>query len=306
MIYTITLNPSLDHVIHIDDFREGTINRIQQETYYPGGKGINVSIVLQRLGLSSKALGFVGGFVGNQLNHLLQEQQIKTDFTQINDTCRINTKIESTYETQINGKGPTLTKQEIDTFIAQCKQIEDGSIVILSGSIPSSLPNDFYKQIIDTFQDKQINVVVDAQGESLLSTLNSKPFFIKPNDEELSAILKKHVKTIEDAIDGAEYLQQLGAQNIIVSLGKKGALLLDDKQRVYICEAMQGNVKNTVGAGDSLVAGFVYGYIQSGDYEEALRYGVASGCATAFSDWLCEKEAVLKMKEQLQVKLWKR
>lgn len=306
MIYTITLNPSLDHVVQIEQFKEGTINRIQKEAYYPGGKGINVSIVLQRLGLSSKALGFIGGFVGVQCKKLLQEQNVQTDFTQINDNCRINTKIESTHETQINGKGPTLTNQEVDAFMEQCKQIEDGSIVILSGSIPNSLANDFYKQMIDSFQDKQINVVVDAEGESLLSTLNSKPFFIKPNEEELSAIIGKHVKTIEDVIDGGMYLQGLGAQNVIVSIGKKGAVLLDEKQRVYICEAIQGNVKNTVGAGDSLVAGFIYGYIQSGNYEEALRYGVASGCATAFSDWLCEKEAVLKMKEQLQVKLWKR
>lgn len=306
MIYTITLNPSLDHVVEINEFKEGTINRIQKETYYPGGKGINVSIVLQRLGIRSKALGLVGGFVGKQLDQLLQEENIQTDFTWIHDTCRINTKIESIQETQINGKGPSLTRQEIASFMKRCEQIEEGSIVILSGSIPSSLPKDFYKQVITMFQDKQIDVVVDAEGESLLCTLPYKPFVIKPNDEELSAMIGKEVKSVEDAFEGAHYLQDLGARNVIVSLGGNGAVLLDEDGTTYICEAPYGNVKNTVGAGDSLLAGFMYGYLISGDYMEALRFGICAGSATAFSDWLCERKDVLYLKEGIEVKIWSR
>lgn len=296
MIYTLTLNPSLDYTIHVDQFQSGKINRTDQEEIFAGGKGINVSLVLKQFGYASVLLGFTGGFTGNEIERLLKEEQLFTEFVHVDGNSRINVKMESDEETAINGMGPVITDDHIQSMLERIEKITDGDMLVISGSVPSSLPKDIYEEILKALEKKNVQVIVDAEKELLMNTLRYHPFLIKPNDEELSAILQKKIDTFDDAIDGAKQLQKAGAGNVLVSMGSKGACLVDENGKSYISSSLKGKVINTVGAGDSMVAGFIAGWLEKKDYAYALKQGILAGSATAFSLGLCTKEKI----EELQ------
>lgn len=296
MIYTLTLNPSLDYTIHVNDFAPGKINRTDAEEIFVGGKGINVSLVLKQLGYDSVVLGFVGGFTGNEIERFLQKEKIRTDLVLVEGNSRINIKMESNEETAINGMGPIISEENINALLEKIKQIHDGDVLIISGSVPSSLPKDIYQQILKVLSDTETDIVVDAEKELLLNTLNDHPFLIKPNDEELSEIVGRKIDTFSDALQGAGFLQENGARNVLVSMGSKGACLLEENGKEYIFEGLKGKVINTVGAGDSMVAGFIAGWLKKKDYAYALKIGSLAGSATAFSLGLCTKEKIEELK----------
>ena len=288
MIYTVTFNPSLDYVVKVDNFAVGEINRTQVENIYPGGKGINVSLVLQNLGLQSVALGFTAGFSG---------AGCRCDFIQAGQGCsRINTKIISDSETALNGQGPQLSKEELQKLFTKLQGLTQDDILVLAGSIPASLPDDIYEQILELLQPACTRVVVDATGDLLLKVLKYKPFLIKPNHEELGEFFGRGpLLNEEDILAAALKLQQQGARNVLVSRGADGAVLLDENGRQHMMASPKGKLVNSVGAGDSMVAGFLAGYLKTQDYEEALRLGVAAGSASAFKDWLATSDDIDKI-----------
>ncbi len=297
MIYTVTFNPSLDYVVKVDNFAVGEINRTQVENIYPGGKGINVSLVLQNLGLQSVALGFTAGFSGAEIERLLQEAGCRCDFIQAGQGCsRINTKIISDSETALNGQGPQLSKEELQKLFTKLQGLTQDDILVLAGSIPASLPDDIYEQILELLQPACTRVVVDATGDLLLKVLKYKPFLIKPNHEELGELFGRGpLLNEEDILAAALKLQQQGARNVLVSRGADGAVLLDENGRQHMMASPKGKLVNSVGAGDSMVAGFLAGYLKTQDYEEALRLGVAAGSASAFKDWLATSDDIDKI-----------
>ena len=300
MIYTLTVNPSLDYISKIKDFNIGEINRSYEEKIVAGGKGINVSTILNRLGMDTIALGFLAGFIGKEIERKVKENQIETDFIYLHQgNSRINMKIKSNeIETEINAGGPLISKKEIALLFDKIKEMRAGDILVLAGSIPRSLDTIFYASIIKEIQDKDILVVVDSTDDLLLKTLKFHPFLIKPNKAEIEEIVKKELKTKEDMIEAANYLQQLGARNVLISLGSKGAILITELNQVYFEEAKQGMVINSTGAGDSMVAGFLYGYLVEKTYEAGLKWGVACGSATTFSLDLASKEKILEIKSR--------
>lgn len=289
MIYTVTLNPSIDYVVQVEDFSLGEINRPAVDEKYPGGKGINVSRVLKNLGLESKALGFVGGFTGYYIKNSLKDFGVETDFIEVEDDTRINIKIKSKMETEINGAGPDISQEKFTELKDKVSILEDNDVLVLAGSVQSSLPKDTYVQLIKALTNEKVKVVVDTTGELLLSTLVHKPFLVKPNKSELAELFNTKIESIEEVVEYGSKLREMGAENVIVSMAGDGSLLICE-QGVFRAKAPKGQVKNSVGAGDSLVAGFVEGYIKSGDIKEALAHGTASGSATAFSMDLCTKE----------------
>ena len=301
MIYTITFNPSLDYVVQVPEFTPGAINRTAEEKIYPGGKGVNVSLVLQNLGVKSKALGFTAGFSGQELKRLLAATGVAYDFIDIPEGyTRINVKIAGAKETAINGQGPHIGQQELELLLEQLKQLQSGDILDLSGSIPATLPKDVYEQIMQLVADKDIKVVVDATGELLLRVLKYHPFLIKPNHEELGDLFGlPPLETEAEILYCAHKLQEQGARNILVSRGAEGAILLDEKGVVRISPSPKGKLVNSVGAGDSMVAGFLAGYVATEDYEQALRWGICAGSASAFQEWLASKEDVEKLLSEL-------
>ena len=282
MIYTVTFNPSLDYVVKVDDFAVGEINRTQAENIYPGGKGINVSLVLQNLGLQSVALGFTAGFSGAEIERLLQEAGCRCDFIRAAaGYSRINTKIISDSETALNGQGPQLSKEELQKLFAKLQGLTQ---------------DDIYEQILELLQPACTRVVVDATGDLLLKVLKYKPFLIKPNHEELGEFFGRGpLLNEEDILAAALKLQQQGARNVLVSRGADGAVLLDENGRQHMMASPKGKLVNSVGAGDSMVAGFLAGYLKTQDYEEALRLGVAAGSASAFKDWLATSDDIDKI-----------
>ncbi|WP_182188335.1 1-phosphofructokinase [Pectinatus frisingensis] len=294
MIYTVTFNPSLDYIVRLDSFNTGRINRLKYEKILCGGKGINVSIVLKNLGVASITSGFTAGFTGREI-----ERQLKNDF---HCTCdfinlthgnsRINVKIKADMETEINGQGPNIPPQAIDALFDKLDSLQSNDYLVLAGSIPSFLPNNIYEKILQRLTDKQINFVVDAEGKLLLNVLEYKPFLIKPNNHELSGIFNKELTSTDELIKHASILQQHGARNILISRGSKGAILLTQDGDCLTAPAPIGKLVNSVGAGDSMVAGFLAGYIYSGDYKTAFRMGIAAGSASAFSDNLATKAEV--------------
>lgn len=296
MIYTLTLNPSLDYTIHVDHFQSGKINRTDEESIFAGGKGINVSIVLKELGYASTALGFVGGFSGKEIERLLKTEGIETDLVHVEGNSRINIKMESDEETAINGMGPEIDRKAMLAMLQKIEKIKDGDMLVISGSVPSSLPKDIYEKILQELADKDVQVIVDAEKELLVNTLRYHPFLIKPNDEELSDILEIEIKSFEDALTGAEKLQKMGARNVLVSMGERGACMLDEDGDRYFTDAFRGKVVNTVGAGDSMVAGFIAGWIEKKNIQYAMRMGCLAGSATAFSLGLCTKEKFEELK----------
>lgn len=297
MIYTVTFNPSLDYVVQVDDFAVGEINRTRTESIYPGGKGINVSLVLQNLGLPSVALGFTAGFSGAEIERLLQEAGCRCDFIAVKaGYSRINTKIISGAETALNGQGPQLSEAELAALFNKLRRLTQDDVLVLAGSIPASLPDNIYEQILELLQPVGTRVVVDATGDLLLKVLKYRPFLIKPNHEELGEFFGRGpLLTEEEILAAAQRLQQQGARNVLVSRGANGALLLDENGKMHKQASPKGTLVNSVGAGDSMVAGFLAGYLQTQDYDAALRLGVAAGSASAFKAWLATREDVEKI-----------
>lgn len=303
MIYTITLNPALDYVIGIEDFQIGEINLGEKENILPGGKGINVSILLKTLGIDSTAIAFMAGFVGKEIERRVKEYGIKTNFIEIeNDISRINMKVTTeSKETAINGKGPTIEKNYIELLYQKIEEIEDSDILVLAGSIPKGVSEDIYQDICQRIENKKVKIIVDTTGDSLLKTLKYHPFLIKPNHEELGEIFDVKISSHEEAIQYAKKLQQKGARNVLVSMGGMGAILLDENGNSYKRKGLKaGKRKNTVGAGDSMIAGFIAGYQLFQDYEKALQMGMAAGTATANSMFLATKEEIDKLLNEIE------
>lgn len=302
MIYTITFNPALDYIIKIQNLKTGEINRSEKENTLPGGKGINVSIVLKTLGINSTALGFKAGFVGEEIERRVKEYGIKTDFIKIEtDVSRINVKITELYkETAINSKGPFIDKNYIELLYEKIEEIENGDILVLSGSVPKGITNDVYENICKKVEKKDIKIIVDSTGELLLKTLKYKPFLIKPNKEELGEIFGIKISSQEEAIKYAKKLQLKGAKNVLVSLGNMGAVLLDENGYSYKMKALNTeNAINTVGAGDSMIAGFIYGYQEFHNYGKALKMGIAAATATTNSEFLATNQQIVHFFEML-------
>ena len=287
VIYTVTFNPSLDYIVSVKDFRPGMTNRTSSELMLAGGKGINVSIVLGNLGIKSTALGFIAGFTGDEIVRRLHNSGINSEFIKINDgISRINIKLKSIDGTEINGQGPHIDSSHIEQLMYRLRRLESGDVLVLAGSIPAGISDNIYKDIMDMLKDKGVQIVVDATSRLLTNVLEYKPFFIKPNQHELGDIFNVTLNTQEEVIPYALELKKMGAVNVCVSMGGKGAILVADDGNVYKAKAPDGILKNSVGAGDSLVAGFLSGWIEKKDYEYAFRKGVATGSASAFSERL--------------------
>lgn len=287
MIYTVTFNPSLDYIVSVKDFRPGMTNRTSSELMLAGGKGINVSIVLGNLGIKSTALGFIAGFTGDEIVRRLHNGGINSEFIKINDgISRINIKLKSIDGTEINGQGPLIDSSHIEQLMNRLRRLESGDVLVLAGSIPAGISDNIYKDIMDMLKDKGVQIVVDATSRLLTNVLEYNPFFIKPNQHELGDIFNVTLNTQEEVIPYALELKKMGAVNVCVSMGGKGAILVADDGNVYKAKAPDGILKNSVGAGDSLVAGFLSGWIEKKDYEYAFRKGVATGSASAFSERL--------------------
>lgn len=298
MIYTVTFNPSLDYVIQVDKLVPGEINRTTHEAVYPGGKGNNVSVILSNLGHSSKALGFTAGFTGEALENMLKEFGCDTAFIRLPEgSTRINVKINAGEETEINGQGPVITEEAQSALFEQLDALKEEDILVLAGSIPNTLPSDIYERILEYLQGRGIHFVVDATKELLLKVLKYHPFLIKPNNHELGEMFGVTLKTRDEIVTYAKKLQEMGAENVLVSMAGDGAILLTEDGIIYKAKPPKGKVLNSVGAGDSMVAGFLTGYLNTGDYEKAFRLGVVTGSATAFQYWLATKEDIVALME---------
>lgn len=300
MIYTVTFNPAIDYVVQMDDLQLGAINRNRNEAVYFGGKGINVSGILQELDQPTVALGFVAGFTGDGLEKGLQEAGLRTDFIHVQQgMTRINVKIKAGEETEINGIGPVITAGDMEKLYAQLDQLKKGDILVLSGSIPSCLESDTYERIMAYMQGREVEMVVDATGRLLMNVLKYRPFLIKPNNIELSEIFGEELSTDAQLVSCGKRLQEMGARNVLISLAGDGAMLLDENGQVHRIGCPKGKVVNSVGAGDSMVAGFLAGWLQTGDYSHALKLGTAAGSATAFSLGLADQEHIDTLMQQL-------
>ena len=300
MIYTITFNPALDYISEVEKFELGKINRTETEKILPGGKGLNVSTVLKNLGIENTALGFIAGFTGEELKRDIEQRGIKTDFIKVEKgLTRINVKITSKEETALNGNGPEITEQNINDLFEKIEKINNKDTVILAGNIPKCINNDIYEIICKKLEQNKVRFIVDATKELLMNVLKYKPFLIKPNKEELEETFKEKIETKEDIIKHAKRLQEMGTQNVLVSLGGEGAILVTAEDKEYFLNAPKGKVLNTVGAGDSMVAGFVAGYEKSGDYEYAFKMGIATGSASAFSMDLATAEEVANLLKEI-------
>ena len=296
MIYTVTFNPSLDYIVSVDDFKLGLTNRTSSELMLPGGKGINVSIVLKNLGIQSTALGFMAGFTGKEIARRLEEEGVASDFIQIEEgISRINLKLKSIDGTEINGSGPEIPKDKVEKLMDRLNTMKEGDILFLAGSIPASMPDDIYSRIMKELKDKGVMIVVDATRDLLMNVLKYHPFLIKPNNHELGEMFQTTLTTEEEIIAHAKKLQERGARNVLVSMAKDGAILVTEDGEIYKKQPHNGTVVNSVGAGDSMVAGFLAGYLNTGSYERALELGTAAGSATAFQSWLASREDIVKL-----------
>ena len=296
MIYTVTFNPSLDYIVSVDDFKLGLTNRTSSELMLPGGKGINVSTVLMNLGIENTALGFTAGFVGKEIIRRLHEMGVKSEFIQISEgVSRINLKLKSIDGTEINGAGPVISKDKVEELMKKLEELGEGDVLFLAGSIPSSMPDDMYEQIMARLDGKGVMIVVDATKDLLVNVLKYHPFLVKPNNHELGEIFGVELKTRKDVIPYGKKLQEKGARNVLVSMAGDGAVLVTEDGQEFRAEAPKGKLVNSVGAGDSMVAGFIYGYLNGGSYADAFRYGVCTGSASAFSEELATKKEVLAL-----------
>lgn len=302
MIYTVTFNPSLDYIVNVENFTLGRVNRTTKELIYPGGKGINVSLVLKNLGYESTALGFRSGFTGAQIEHMLHEWGCKTDFIPVeNGISRINLKLRSNEESEINGQGPYIGPDAVGRLFEKLDSIAANDILVLAGSVPGTMKETIYEEILERLSKKGMKAVVDAAGALLVNVLRYQPFLIKPNNHELGEIFHTEIKTKEDILTYGQALQKKGARNVLISMAGDGAALLSEDGGVYFSKAPKGRLVNSVGAGDSMVAGFIAGYLKNQDYKEAFQMGVAAGSASAFSEELATKEEIDSLLTQLEI-----
>lgn len=293
MIYTVTFNPSLDYIVSVDGFTLGRVNRTTKELVYPGGKGVNVSLVLKNLGMENTALGFIAGFTGTEIERGLKEWGCLTDFIKIPEgMSRINMKLRSREESEINGQGPRISEDALEELYRKLDAMEPGDVLVLAGSIPNSMPDSSYEQILARVQGRHIRSVVDATGDLLVNVLKYHPFLIKPNNHELEEIFHVPMDSKETIVTYAKKMQEMGAENVLISMAGDGAILVAADGSVWQSPAPKGNVVNSVGAGDSMVAGFITGYLKSQSYEEAFHMGICTGSASAFSERLATQEEV--------------
>ncbi len=292
MIYTVTFNPALDYIVRVEDLTLGRVNRTNYEHILPGGKGINVSIVLKNLGHDSCALGFMAGFTGREIERRLGQAGIRSDFIDVAGMSRINVKVKSREETEINGLGPDIRPADIDALFAQLDRLAEGDVLVVSGSVPASLPADMYERILSRMEGRGIEVVVDATRDLLVNVLPYHPFLIKPNNHELGEIFGVELATRDEVVPYAKRLQERGAHNVLVSMAGEGAVFVSERGEVSMSEAPKGTVVNSVGAGDSMVAGFVAGWLETSDAASAFRMGLCTGSASAFSEDLATRPEV--------------
>ena len=300
MIYTVTFNPSLDYIVSVEDFKLGLTNRTGSELLLPGGKGINVSTVLMNLGIESTALGFVAGFTGDEVVRRLEQMGVKNGFIRIPDGfTRINLKLKSIDGTEINGQGPEISEEKVEQLMVQLVELSEGDVLFLSGSIPASMPSDAYQKIMERLKDKAVRIIVDATQDLLMNVLPYHPFLIKPNNHELGDIFGVQLNTWKDVIPYGKKMQEMGAQNVLISMAGEGAVLIAADGRIIDAPAPKGVLVNGVGAGDSMVAGFMAGWMEKKDYEYAFHMGVAAGSASAFSENLATKEEIEVVYQQV-------
>lgn len=293
MIYTVTFNPSLDYIVTVNDFRLGETNRTASEQMLPGGKGINVSTVLENLGFDNTALGFVAGFTGREIVSKVQELGFQSEFIELDEGwSRINIKMKDFDGTEINGQGPAISGAALQALLEKLDGLKEGDVLVLAGSIPASIPETIYAEIMKRLDGKGVLTVVDATNDLLMEVLPYHPFLIKPNQHELGAIFGVELDTQESVVPYARKMQEQGALNVLVSMGGKGAVLLDADGEVHMLLAPEGTLVNAVGAGDSMVAGFLAGWLEKKDYEHAFRMGVSAGSASAFSERLATRAEV--------------
>lgn len=301
MIYTVTLNPSLDYIAECKDFTLGATNRTSSEIIYPGGKGINVSIVLSNLGDRTTALGFLAGFTGEHIDSLIKDMGISSRMIRLDEgMSRINLKLKSKEETELNGMGPNISIIDIARLYQKLESITEDDILVLAGSIPPSVSEGLYSDIMERLKETKIKIVVDATKDLLMNVLDKKPFLIKPNLHELGELFNVKLDSADEALPYALKLKEMGAVNVIISMGKDGAMMFDEYGNNYTMNSPEGKLINSVGAGDSLVAGFLHKYLETGNYEEAFRYGVCTGSASAFSSALATKEEVEKLYREIK------
>ena len=300
MINTITLNPSLDYIVKVDSFKVDSLNRIEEERIYAGGKGINVSIVLKNLGVENTALGYVAGFTGDEILRQIKSHGVNCDFVKLeNGFSRINVKLKSDGETEINGSGPEITEENLKILYEKLSGLTKGDYLILSGSIPGSVPDDIYESIMNSLLSAGVEFIVDATKELLLKVLKYKPFLIKPNHHELAEMFNVELKDDDDIIKYGKKLQEMGAKNVLISMAGDGAILLPENGEPIKREVPKGILKNSVGAGDSMVAGFLCGYLKNKDIDEAFKMGIATGSASAFSEELATEKDVYNLLKQI-------
>jgi 1-phosphofructokinase len=300
MIYTVTFNPALDYVVTVNHFTLGSVNRTVRENIFYGGKGINVSALLANLGYESTALGFVAGFTGEEIERGVKALGFGSDFIKVeNGMSRINLKLKSDEESEINGMGPQITPDDVRKLFEKLGRLTKGDVLVLSGSIPAAIDDTIYERIMERLDGRGIRIVVDAEKDLLLNVLKYHPFLIKPNNHELGQMFGTELSTDEEIVEYAEKLQDMGAVNVLVSMAKDGAILVSEDGQVHKQAVAKGTVKNSVGAGDSMVAGFIAGYLDTGDYRHALKLGTACGGATAFSDGIGTKDLIMNLFETL-------
>lgn len=303
MVYTVTLNPAIDYAVGVENYRAGEVNRTSYENITAGGKGINVSVILSRLGTDTNALGFCGGFTGKMLLRMLDDMGVNNDFIYVPDgTTRINVKLNAdSVETEINGMGCNIDPESLERLYSRLDDLKSGDFLVLAGSVPKSLPSDIYVSIAERVQKCGVHTVIDASGDLLLKSLELKPFLIKPNNSELGGLFGVRIDSREEAVPYAERLHDMGAENVLVSLAGEGAVLVCADGEIFSAPAPSGEVRNSVGAGDSMLAGFIYGYIKSGKFHDAFKYGISAGSATAFSQSLADKQEIMDMFSSLNL-----
>ena len=300
MIYTVTFNPSLDYIVSVPGFELGKTNRTESEQLLPGGKGINVSILLNHIGIESTALGFCAGFTGEEIKRQLQVQGIHTDFIQMENGCaRINLKLQNVEGTEINGMGPAISEEKTKELLERLDVLKEGDVLVLAGSIPASMPDDMYRNIAARMEGKKILLAVDATKDLLLNVLKYKPFLIKPNHHELGEMFNVKLNSKDEIITYAKKLQEIGARNVIISMAGDGAILIEENGEITISDTPKGTLVNSVGAGDSMVGGFLAGIAENKNIKEAFKIGVATGSASAFSEGLATRDKVEELLKQL-------
>jgi 1-phosphofructokinase len=300
MIYTVTLNPSVDYIVEVEQFELGSLNRTVADTKFPGGKGINVSRVMKRLAVESNALGFIGGFTGKFVEDFLNLEKIPSNFVKVSGDTRINIKLKTEVESEINGLGPNISEEQLTEFFEIFQKMTKEDIVVLAGSIPGTLPPSIYKEIIAVCKEKEIKVVADVSGDALKEVISEKPYLIKPNHHELGELFNIEIQSVEEALIYGKKLVEQGVKHVIVSLAEKGALLITENNS-YVANVPKGKVLNSVGAGDSVVGGFISAISKNYSIEEAFKIGVAAGSATAFSMELCTKEKIEELLPYIEV-----